>query len=938
MRRDARTGVESGIVDTFDLLPTLAAGELEQTSPAELVAAIFRSRASGTLSIEGEGGTEIRQFFRAGDMCGSAFFAGFRTLAQVLLSNDWVAALDIDASRAEAQAANQQHGQVLVDKHLLTPDQLKQALYTQHRQNLAALLMLERGHYELRGWEPPPAWSRELSIDPVSVLADALESDRMAARRRRVLDWLGDHAARLSVEWPEISARAQLDAADRRAAALLALPRSLAEFAQLSRLSPGRAEGLLVALLLTGAAEAQPAARSGFSSGARTEAPRSATPPLQQHVPTYVPSTAPPERADSGPHQTISEPMLIAQDSAPGEASELVPLEAEPPPAAKRQTRPPSVRSQPPPPATASPSARGGPRPRMSPGMPLFSRPATMPPKPTTNTGYRLPQPSQPPTNPGYRVDARPISKPVSEPVSKPVNRPAPASTGSLPPPVFSPPPIATTTPAKPARKVPPSYRSQPAVPRMPEPPPPAPQPEYAFDYPPDAQPQDGQQQPLSQALDPFAEQAPVFEPPSFPPARPPSRRMAPPSSRSPSPAQSQRSGPPPEQDAFARLEALAFEHLGDAQEQSALETVRQAGQELPGGAGPGFERADAVEAVGATGASETPDHSGGLRRVEGGGFEFNGSPDDRMKMDVHASRPSAAPGIPPPDDSAMQLRKKMRAQGMRNLAGAPQAPGFDFAQPAPQASVDETQLTLEDRRFIEDVRGRILTIAEQDAWARLGVTRNASSDQIRAAYLEAAKRFHPDHAASAAFAGIQDELRSLFQSVKDAYDQIATAPAREAYANALKQGTSGKVRDRKEEAALALKLGEALLKKRDFAAALVKLRRSVELDPNGDSLAALGWGLMCDPATSPAGKEEAATLLSKALRAHGLSARTYYVAGVLWRTKDPDSAADAFRKALELEPNHADASLELRLLEMRQGKKSSGGGVLSTLLFGKKR
>ena len=466
-----------------------------------------------------------------------------------------------------------------------------------------------------------------------------------------------------------------------------------------------------------------------------------------------------------------------------------------------------------------------------------------MPPKPTTNTGDRLPQPTQPGT--------------------------------------------ATTTPAKPARKVPASYRS-PVVPSAPVAPraSAAPQPEYAFDYPPT--PEAPQGQPEQQY------------------------------------AQPQRPAPPTEQDAFARLEALALEQLDATQEQATLDAVHRAAQEFPSAA-----------------ALDVADPSGGLRRVEGGGFEFNGSPNDRMKMDVHSSRPSAAPGIPPPDDSAMQLRKKMRAQGMRNLAGAPHAPAvpaFDFAAPEPQAKVDETQLSLEDRRFIDDVRSRIRTIGEQDAWARLGVTRNASSDQIRAAYLEAAKRYHPDHAAAAGFAGIQDELRSLFQSVKDAYDQIATAPAREAYANALKQGTSGKVRDRKEEAALSLKMGEALLKKRDFAAALVKLRRSVEFDPNGDSLAALGWGLMCDPATSPAGKEEAATLLSKALRAHGLSARTYYVAGVLWRTKDPDSAADAFRKALELEPNHADASLELRLLEMRQGKKSSGGGVLSTLLFGKKR
>ena len=79
-------------------------------------------------------------------------------------------------------------------------------------------------------------------------------------------------------------------------------------------------------------------------------------------------------------------------------------------------------------------------------------------------------------------------------------------------------------------------------------------------------------------------------------------------------------------------------------------------------------------------------------------------------------------------------------------------------------------------------------------------------------------------------------------------------------------------------------------------------------------------------------------TLINRALRAPGTTARTYYVAGVLWRSKDPASAADAFRKALELDPKHTESSLELRVLESRQGKAVKGGGVLSGLLFGKRK
>jgi curved DNA-binding protein CbpA len=229
----------------------------------------------------------------------------------------------------------------------------------------------------------------------------------------------------------------------------------------------------------------------------------------------------------------------------------------------------------------------------------------------------------------------------------------------------------------------------------------------------------------------------------------------------------------------------------------------------------------------------------------------------------------------------------------------------------------------------------------KQTAYARLGIEPAANTEQIRAAYLNAAKRFHPDRSAAPGLAGLSGELQTLFNFLKEAYDSIGAAEARTRYDQQLKAGGGVKppTASRKEEATLSLKMGEVLLKKRDFEAAIAKLRRSVELEATGDALAALAWGLVSDPKTSPAGKEEAASLINRALRAPGVTARTYYVAGVLWRTKDPDSAVDAFRKALELDPQHSDAALELRLIEQRRGKaQKSGGGVLSGLLFGKRK
>lgn len=676
-------------MDTFELLPSLAQGELGSTSAPELVAAVFRSRASGTLWVETPEGAETRIYFRAGNMCGAAAFEGFRTLAHMLLANDWVDALDIDSSREEAAATGQRHGAVLVARGLLTQDQLRAALAAQHRQNLGTVLSLSQGKYDWRGWEPPPQWAREVFIDPMGCIVDALEQEQHAARVERVMQWLGGGAVRLSVEWPELQGRVSLEPLDRRAAALLALPRRFEELVQASRLPERRAAALLVGLLLAGGVEPQP-------------------------------------------------------------------------------------RSSAPPPATLEP----------------------------------IPEPQQELAQDRSRF----------------------ASSGSNL-----------------------SLESETELP-----------------------------------VAVIAADAGDVEPPQ--------RRMV------------------NEEEAFARLDSLTADDLSVSGEQGGpLET-----QEL--------ELDRTTPAAGAR---------------AGGEAHLDGSPDDPL------------PGLETPAEHVLgrsdegashDLRKRMLVRGLRNLSGQPSRPPDQSAAPAarqedaPLGTLDESRLSPEDQRFVDEVRSRATLAPRQTAYARLGVNPQASAEAIKAAYLQAAKRYHPDRAGSQpALAALQPELQAVFGALKDAYDALATPEQRAHYDESLKAGSAGKPTSRHEEAATALKMGEVLLRKRDFDGAIQKLRRAADLEPTGDTLAALAWALMSDP--KHATKEEAASLINRALRAPGATARTFYVAGVVWRTKDPESAVDAFRKTLELDPGHADASLELRLLESRRkGGKPAGGGVLSGLLFGKRK
>ncbi|HYZ88683.1 MAG TPA: DUF4388 domain-containing protein, partial [Myxococcales bacterium] len=282
-------------MDTFELLPSLAQGDLRATSAAELVAAVLRSRASGTLVIESQSTGEIRAFFRAGNMCGTASFTGAHTLAKVLLANDWVDALQIESTQEAAFKSGQRHGQLLVEKGLLTAEQLRTALVTQHRQNLSLLLALSEGKYEWRGWEPPPAWAVEVPVDPVACIVQALESDAVQARRERVLQWLKGHMVRLSADWAELQARAALTESDRRAASILASPRKVAQFVADSRLRRDRAEALLAALLLVGGAEPVVDRAAGASAAVAENVELK---PVEEPRPRAMPS---PSRATPSP-------------------------------------------------------------------------------------------------------------------------------------------------------------------------------------------------------------------------------------------------------------------------------------------------------------------------------------------------------------------------------------------------------------------------------------------------------------------------------------------------------------------------------------------------------------------------------------------------------------------------------------------------------------
>ncbi|MDB4933262.1 MAG: Integral rane protein [Labilithrix sp.] len=215
------------------------------------------------------------------------------------------------------------------------------------------------------------------------------------------------------------------------------------------------------------------------------------------------------------------------------------------------------------------------------------------------------------------------------------------------------------------------------------------------------------------------------------------------------------------------------------------------------------------------------------------------------------------------------------------------------------------------------------------DYFAALGVSRTATPDEVKRAFLETVKSWHPDRIPS----GL-DELRPLFGKVF-ARLELARAtisdPARRArYIEDLAKPANASASDMSSaEATLEFRKAEGLLKKNDATQAEVHLRRAVQLAPqNAEYQVLLVW-LQAKPDSTPARLRELVVELDRLLDRDPKAERAYLYRGQLRKRLDLQKEAFAdFSHAAELNPNNVDAMREVRIYKMRQERGAPGGAA----------
>jgi len=205
---------------------------------------------------------------------------------------------------------------------------------------------------------------------------------------------------------------------------------------------------------------------------------------------------------------------------------------------------------------------------------------------------------------------------------------------------------------------------------------------------------------------------------------------------------------------------------------------------------------------------------------------------------------------------------------------------------------------------LVLEVSQKYVALDELDHYALLGIARDAAPAAVRRAYLDAAKRYHPD---ALARAGLDRETREkagrVFTAIGRANAVLSDPKRRRSYDASLDSDETDLDAERLAAAETNYRKGEILMRQGNFRGALEFLRPAVELWPeDGTYQGALGWALFkgapSDPVRARAHLERALALEPRNVElAHRLSL-------VLKALGEVAPAANLQNKVRDLDPN----------------------------------
>ncbi len=292
--------------------------------------------------------------------------------------------------------------------------------------------------------------------------------------------------------------------------------------------------------------------------------------------------------------------------------------------------------------------------------------------------------------------------------------------------------------------------------------------------------------------------------------------------------------------------------------------------------------------------------------------------------------------GIGLPMEHIHELLEERKARSARPVAiaskaaAAPVAPTTGVQESLPAKSEDAgtkpNPELAEKRRILQQLSD---SQERMNSYELLGINRDATDEQVQAAFFRLAKQFHPDKLGPE-LADMRETSARLFSRLTEAQRTLSDQTRRANYDRQLAHKLTPEDDEQQRiqavvQAATSFQKAEVLFKKRMLAAAELEARRAHESDPEqADYLALLAW-IQASKPNSELQLPQVLDQLNQALRMEPESEKThFYRAQVLSRLGRQREALGDYRFVVSKNPHHIDALREIRIWEMRRKGQES--------------
>jgi tetratricopeptide (TPR) repeat protein len=228
-------------------------------------------------------------------------------------------------------------------------------------------------------------------------------------------------------------------------------------------------------------------------------------------------------------------------------------------------------------------------------------------------------------------------------------------------------------------------------------------------------------------------------------------------------------------------------------------------------------------------------------------------------------------------------------------------------------------------------------TVAAKTFYQILDVPKNASEDDVKKAYFQMARRFHPDKFDRKAAAEYKGQIDEVFDAITNAYRVLSNKERRSAYDAGTGPGVAAHedFQELVKKADVKFRQGKTLYSMDRFDEAISLLEEAVRIRRDkADYYLLLGMA----ESKVPSYVRKAERDFLRAIELEPWNPEGYVGLGILYKNEGlTTKAVKQFERALEVDPDHAKAREAYD--ELNEGKKPRGlRGLMRADLFGSKK